>query len=60
MLFEKDGMYPVPSYSDTPRCGQLYQTIITNIADPHHVDADANPACHFDADADSDPDPTLL
>ncbi len=25
------------------------------VADPHHIDADPDPACHFDADPDSDP-----
>jgi hypothetical protein len=24
-------------------------------ADPHHVDAGPDPACHFDADQDQDP-----
>jgi hypothetical protein len=27
----------------------------TNVTDPHHFDADPDPACHFDAD----PDPTF-
>ncbi len=37
----------------------------TSVADPHHLDADSDPACHFDADADptfhfhADPDPTF-
>jgi hypothetical protein len=26
-----------------------------SVADPHHVDADPDPACHFDADPDPDP-----
>jgi hypothetical protein len=26
-----------------------------SVADPHHVDADPNPACHFDADIDPYP-----
>ncbi len=25
------------------------------LRDPHHVDADPDPACHFDADPDPDP-----
>jgi hypothetical protein len=29
--------------------------IMTSVADPHHFDADPNPAFHFDAD----PDPTF-
>ncbi len=28
---------------------------VGSVADPHHVDADPDPVCHFDADADSDP-----
>ncbi len=39
----------------------------SSVADPHHVDADPDPAFHFDADADpdltflsfADPDPTF-
>ncbi len=27
----------------------------SSLADPHHVDADPDPACHFDADPVSDP-----
>ncbi len=27
----------------------------TRVADPHHVDADPDPACRFDADPDPDP-----
>jgi len=29
----------------------------TSVADPHHFDADPDPAFHFDADPDADPDP---
>jgi hypothetical protein len=35
------------------------------LSDPHHVDADPDPACHFDADPDpvchfdEDPNPTF-
>jgi hypothetical protein len=35
----------------------------TSVADPHHIDANPDPACHFDADPDpachfdADPDP---
>jgi hypothetical protein len=40
-------------------------SVVASVADPHHVDPDADPACHFDADpdpvghfdADPDPDP---
>ncbi len=28
---------------------------MNSVADPHHVDADPDPACHFDADAEPDP-----
>jgi len=28
-----------------------------SVADPHHFDADPDPAFHFDADPDLDPDP---
>ncbi len=30
-----------------------------SVADPHHLDADADPgpACHFDTDPNPDPDP---
>ncbi len=37
--------------------------ILTSVADPHHIDADPDPARHFDADPDparhfdADPDP---
>jgi hypothetical protein len=27
----------------------------TRVADPHHIDADPDPACRFDADPDPDP-----
>jgi hypothetical protein len=30
-------------------------TVLHCRADPHHVDADPDPACLFDADADPDP-----
>jgi len=30
---------------------------LSHVADPHHLDADPDPAFHFDADPDSDPDP---
>ncbi len=37
--------------------------MLHSVADPHHLDADADPdldpACHFDADADPDPDHTF-
>jgi len=29
----------------------------TSVADPHHFDADPDPALHFDADPEPDPDP---
>jgi hypothetical protein len=32
---------------------------ICSIAEPHHIDADPDSACHFDADPDPDPDPTF-
>jgi hypothetical protein len=38
---------------------------INSLADPHHIDADSDPACHFDADPDisfhidADPDPSF-
>ncbi len=39
----------------------------TIVADPHHIDADPDPACHFDTDpestfhfdVDADPDPSF-
>ncbi len=39
----------------------LYVRLLTNVADPHHFDADLDPdpACHFDSDPDPDPDPTF-
>jgi hypothetical protein len=27
-------------------------TVEYSVADPHHVDPDSNPACHFDVDLD--------
>ncbi len=30
-------------------------TVAYSVADPHHVDADPEPVCHFDVD----PDPAL-
>jgi hypothetical protein len=27
---------------------------LNSVADPHHLDADPDPACHFDADPDPD------
>ncbi len=30
-----------------------------SVADPHHDDADPDPACYFDADADPDLDPSF-
>jgi hypothetical protein len=39
---------------------------INSVADPHHVDANPDPACHSDADPDltfhfdADPDPSFL
>jgi len=33
--------------------------IATSVADPHHFDADPDPAFHFDADPDPDADPTV-
>jgi len=30
-----------------------------SVADPHHFDADPDPAFHFDADPDLDPDPAF-
>ncbi len=32
---------------------------ICSIAEPHHIDADPDPACHFDADLELDPDPSF-
>jgi hypothetical protein len=29
--------------------------LFASVADPHHVDADPDPACHFDPDPDQDP-----
>jgi hypothetical protein len=39
--------------------------VYIGVADPHHVDADLDPACHFDADPDfachfdADPNPNF-
>ncbi len=48
---------------------QIWNSLVSRVADPHHVDADpeSDPAFHFDADPDPtfhsdaglDPDPTL-
>jgi hypothetical protein len=32
-----------------------YTYKILSVADPHHVDADPDPPCHFDADVNPDP-----
>jgi hypothetical protein len=29
--------------------------LLGSVADPHHLDADPDPASHFDADPDTDP-----
>jgi len=29
--------------------------VLISVADPHHIDADPDPAFHFDADPDPDP-----
>jgi len=34
---------------------QLYKPLELSVADPHHLDADPDPAFHFDADPDPDP-----
>ncbi len=34
---------------------QHMEEIGHNVVDPHHVDPDPDPACHFDADPDPDP-----
>jgi hypothetical protein len=49
--------------------GKIFHVIGGSVVDPHHVDADPDPAFHFDADpdpdltflsfADPDPDPTF-
>jgi hypothetical protein len=31
------------------------EAVLTSVVDPHHLDADSDPSCHFDADADPDP-----
>ena len=31
----------------------------SSVADPHHFDADPDPAFQFDADPDADPDPAF-
>jgi hypothetical protein len=42
-----------------------YATHEASVADPHHADANPDPACHFDADPDptfhfdADPDPSF-
>jgi hypothetical protein len=30
-----------------------------SVAEPHHIDADPDPACHLNADPDLDPDPSF-
>jgi hypothetical protein len=30
--------------------------VANSVADPHHLDADPDPACNFDADPDPKPD----
>jgi hypothetical protein len=33
------------------------RTLSASVADPHQVNADLDPACHFDVDPDPGPDP---
>ncbi len=35
----------------------VFRWLVGRVGDPHHVDADPDPAYHFDADPDVDPDP---
>jgi hypothetical protein len=35
--------------------GNIFNYLRGIVADPHHLEADPDPACHFDADADLDP-----
>jgi hypothetical protein len=66
--FENRGVYAFQNTSyrcqdNTGSCGPLllYVRLVTNVADPHHLDADfdPDPACHFDADPDPDSDSTF-
>jgi len=36
-------------------CSVVNFIVPDSVADPHHFDADPDPAFHFDADPDSDP-----
>jgi hypothetical protein len=40
-----------------------FTLLLSTVADPHHLDGDPDPACHFDADltfhSDTEPDPDL-
>jgi hypothetical protein len=38
---------------------QKFVNLTSSVVDPHHDDADPDPACHFDTDAYPDPDPTF-
>jgi hypothetical protein len=43
--------------TSSPCTGRFGACLFTgnSVADPHHLDADPDPACHFDANADPDP-----
>ncbi len=67
MTFSADLSYTgtVPYHTPIHSLRLLVPFVVAGVADPHHVDADPDPACHFDADSDStfhfaaDPDPTF-
>jgi hypothetical protein len=64
--FDADGD-PDPAYRTRPaHKGEIESVsllLLACVADSHHLDADLDPACHFDADLDTDPavdpDPVL-
>jgi hypothetical protein len=42
-------------------CNEMNTSPNINVSDPHHIDADPDPAFHFyaDPDPDADPDPAI-
>jgi hypothetical protein len=41
------------NYTNIKRCGYKSDILRCSAADPHHVDAVPDPACHFNADLES-------
>jgi hypothetical protein len=46
---------PGPSTAHTEPLIKIIDITFLSVVDPHHFDADSDPACYFDADPDSDP-----